>query len=381
MQVLASCYPRSKIIEIAKKQEEDNNKATNLTNYKDDKTEQDYFDDIRKQIDAVMDLADLDQVDNDFEKEQSFKLLPPIDAAAETVIEVCDNVASKEPNGDPYEDSEDEDVLIGEVATGGLSLSSILSESHKEQVKATSEKEDHVKEIGESSYNYSQEQEEDDDNFHHSDEDDEVEVTTTIFSKQNCTKKITKEQEEELQDKQWKANFDLLKKYTLTHSICNLKQSENKKLYDWIYHQRRGFKNLRGKKYTTRMQNRYNLLKSIGFEFNPGEGRQEEFNWKNKFDQLKRYKKIHGHCNVKSGQDHSLYSWVNDQCRKFKGDGLTRERLDLLKSVGFVFEKDGRRQQEILDIQWRAKFEQLKVYKLVHGHCVVKCRENKKLYY
>jgi hypothetical protein len=104
--------------------------------------------------------------------------------------------------------------------------------------------------------------------------------------------------------------------------------------------------------------------------------------WKRRFEELERYKEVHGDCNVPSN-DHrdriaelypdikALSQWVATQRTQYrflkqgKPTWLTRDRIQLLEGLGFVWSLG----PEVLKFEQRV--DQLKEYLTENGHCNV----------
>ena len=84
---------------------------------------------------------------------------------------------------------------------------------------------------------------------------------------------------------------------------------------------------------------RIDALVDIGFVWDP-----LEFAWRLRFEELKAYKQENGHCNVpqrsegKLGKWVKLGMWVHNQRSLYKADNLSKERIDALHEIGFVWE-------------------------------------------
>jgi hypothetical protein len=60
----------------------------------------------------------------------------------------------------------------------------------------------------------------------------------------------------------------------------------------------------------------------------------------------------------------SLGRWVTTQRRAFYKDDLGEDRKELLDNIGFVWDLGNESKDEL----WRAKYEELKAYRMEHGH-------------
>jgi Helicase associated domain len=96
-----------------------------------------------------------------------------------------------------------------------------------------------------------------------------------------------------------------------------------------------------------------------------------EEKWSQRFKELLQFHKDHGHSAVPHTYppNPQLARWVKRQRRQYKlrkdnrQSTMTTERLDLLSSVGFIWDSH--------DVNWREKLDTLMVYRNEHGHCNV----------
>jgi hypothetical protein len=89
------------------------------------------------------------------------------------------------------------------------------------------------------------------------------------------------------------------------------------------------------------------------------------------FEKLNAYKNKHGDCLVpqRYNKDRALGRWVPTQREMNRLNTLKAERKEKLDSIGFVWEPD--------DQKWNEMFEKLKAYKHKRGDCLVPKRYNK----
>ena len=92
--------------------------------------------------------------------------------------------------------------------------------------------------------------------------------------------------------------------------------------------------------------------------------------WDERYGELKRYKDEHGDCAVPAdgGQ---LWGWVSRQRQAKRSGWLSTERTARLDEIGFIWNTD--------DAAWKITFNELKQYKVKHGHCDVSRLENSSL--
>lgn len=103
--------------------------------------------------------------------------------------------------------------------------------------------------------------------------------------------------------------------------------------------------------------------------------------WTVRYQELLAYRAQEGHCNVPHlyNKNRGLAMWVKRQRHQYnlrfegKPSTLTGERIRLLESIGFVW--------NCLDSAWDSHFEDLRVFTMRNGHCVVPSNyeENPKL--
>eukprot|EP01114_Cavostelium_apophysatum_P018567 TRINITY_DN5772_c0_g1_i2.p1 TRINITY_DN5772_c0_g1~~TRINITY_DN5772_c0_g1_i2.p1 ORF type:complete len:1052 (-),score=297.29 TRINITY_DN5772_c0_g1_i2:10-3165(-) len=111
------------------------------------------------------------------------------------------------------------------------------------------------------------------------------------------------------------------------------------------------------------------LLEEIGVSLK-GKAQVEEERWYQKLEELKEYKRVHGHCTVKQSEG-SLGRWVNIQRLNAKTQRMDPNRIKMLEEVGFEWNGRDRYDKE-RDDHWPNMYEQLKHYKNLHGDCNVR---------
>ena len=92
--------------------------------------------------------------------------------------------------------------------------------------------------------------------------------------------------------------------------------------------------------------------------------------WDHRFEELKRFQEMHGHCSVKQNEDASLSNWVLTMRKTMKAinsgaknNTLTEERIAKLNSIGFIWEEKAGGTGET----WERRFNELLEYKAEHG--------------
>jgi len=132
-------------------------------------------------------------------------------------------------------------------------------------------------------------------------------------------------------------------------------------------------------------------LNEIDFVWEVGQSQPDDALWKQRFNELKTYKKKHGDCLVpqRYEQNPKLGRWVSVQRKEYKkllnGENafITEERIDQLNEIDFVWEvgKDQYKKKPKDDTLWKKRFNELVKYKKKHGDCLVPSRyeQNRKL--
>eukprot|EP00980_Cylindrotheca_fusiformis_P029670 scaffold23675_cov108-Cylindrotheca_fusiformis.AAC.8 len=135
-------------------------------------------------------------------------------------------------------------------------------------------------------------------------------------------------------DGKWDLRFNELAAFKAEYGHCNVPQqyTSNKALSQWVrrqrYHRRR----------TGRISSsRIRRLDELGFIWDA-----QDLLWKTRFEELRDYRKKHGHCNVPYNYDKNrkLPVWMKCQRRQYKllqegkPSNMTQERLTLLRGLG-----------------------------------------------
>ena len=159
------------------------------------------------------------------------------------------------------------------------------------------------------------------------------------------------------------------------HSVVPYDYKDAPGLYAWITQQRYNYRRLCvGEHASGLTQERVKLLNELGIIWDPNEAL-----WNENLQQLRKFKHIHEHCAVPLhyNPNPSLGFWVNVQrkemkkLKKGKPSLLSEERIKALNEIGFVW--------DVYEAAWNEKFQELIIFKKVHGHIRVS-KSNKKLY-
>jgi hypothetical protein len=118
---------------------------------------------------------------------------------------------------------------------------------------------------------------------------------------------------------------------------------------------------------------RVERLDRIGFVWDV-----HQWQWNQTYHELLRYKEEHGNTNapISFGK---LGLWVLNQRSDYNRGGMTPDRLDLLRSIGFEFDL-GQKILSASDERWQMRFTELKGYHSSFGTFNVKHSHNPSLY-
>ena len=163
----------------------------------------------------------------------------------------------------------------------------------------------------------------------------------------------------------WETRFDELKEYKSQHGNCDVPQKDDY-LGRFVDKQRQMYREGKLK------QDRIDSLEAMGFEWG---ARTRSGAWEGKFEELKQYKEMHGHCLVPQVDGGRLGRWVVNQRQTRKQGKLPLDRIELLNSIDFIWNakkttrRAAARDWSVVRSKWEAKFDELKQYKEMHGHC------------
>ena len=177
------------------------------------------------------------------------------------------------------------------------------------------------------------------------------------------------------QARKWLQRFTELKRFHMEHGHCDVPRSSDVGLARWVINQRTYYRYYQeGKPSHGMSSHRIAALEQLGFRWSPwklGTGPQGK-KWEARLEELKRYRTLHGDCDVPRDYDTGLGRWVVKQrfyCRQYlEGKpcrGMSAERVKALAATGFWLElRSGQR-------TWRRRLDELRTYKEQHGDCNV----------
>jgi len=199
----------------------------------------------------------------------------------------------------------------------------------------------------------------------------EVEIPPLVYSKNKRTIK-------------WQQMFEELKRFKarLGHCMVPVKFPEDQRLGTWVNTQRKAYKTYRiGDNNSRLTTERLCALESIGFvwkaTFNGGMKPNDE-KWNDKFEELKSFKKLHGHTMVPQRYkvNPQLGQWVNIQRIRYKhtigNPEMMNDRLRALEEIGFVWgERNWIDQVGLDNRKWLLSYHLLCKFKAKYKHCKV----------
>lgn len=169
-------------------------------------------------------------------------------------------------------------------------------------------------------------------------------ITSSPSSRCSTDKPQGEARFKDFHEKKWNEHLQELRDFRKKHGHCLVPHTypENQSLARWVKRQRRQYKLMQDGDLTSAMtQDRVDLLNKEGFVWD-----SHEVVWRERYEQLRRYKDIHGHCRVPSycKENPQLATWVKCQRRQYKlfwegkRSSMSAERTKLLEDIGFVWE-------------------------------------------
>jgi hypothetical protein len=138
----------------------------------------------------------------------------------------------------------------------------------------------------------------------------------------------------------WDDLLSELAAFRKIHGDCNVpyRYSKNKKLGEWVAHQRRQHRLHEEGKTSKLTPYRIQALESLGFEWD-----SHSAAWGNRLSELANYHKLHGHCNVSQhySKNKKLGKWVAHQRNQYKlhlkekTSFMTTHRIQALERLDF----------------------------------------------
>jgi len=173
----------------------------------------------------------------------------------------------------------------------------------------------------------------------------------------------------------WEKRYEELKSFHSEHGHCRVPHGLMPTLSNWVRYQRVQFKlsqqphDNQHKTTSTMTTAMKRKLDTLNFEWNV---RQNA--WNRRYQQLRAFRSRYGHVKVPRGtEDHrysKLPSWIAHQRKQYKLRKLSKERVDLLRQIGFFAEnaQDGHGASAAF---WEDRYRSLQRFKKTYGHCRV----------
>ena len=161
----------------------------------------------------------------------------------------------------------------------------------------------------------------------------------------------------------WLTVYHELKEYKTKHGHCNV-PTKLGLLGGWVGTQRTEYRKWVNGERSSMTDERITKLQAIGFEWLCHLNQ-----WKKSFEELKKHRENHGHCNVT--RKNPLGRWVHTQRGQYrflkqgKSSFMTYDRIRMLDSIDFRWDI-GLTVKGKAD-QWHARFQELQNYKTEYG--------------
>ncbi len=162
----------------------------------------------------------------------------------------------------------------------------------------------------------------------------------------------------------WRRHLDQLREFKRAHGHCAVPRGHPGSLgtwVRWVRHRRR-----RGKL----SEKRVRQLDALGFLWIGGRGHVSAMAWRRRIEQLKQFRKEHGHCIVPDpyAPDRAFGWWARNMRHRRRHGRLSEERFRQLDALGFAWVNVRRRDYSAI---WLRRIAELKRFREKHGHCCV----------
>jgi hypothetical protein len=160
------------------------------------------------------------------------------------------------------------------------------------------------------------------------------------------------------QEAAWEKRYNKLVAYRQTHGHCNVPQTEESGLGNWLGDQRQAYK--KGSSNLT--PERQKRLEALEVQW----GRYEAA-WEERCNELVAYTQKNGDCDVPQREETGLGRWLRNQRTAYKNEKLTPERQKRLEALEVQW---GR-----YEATWEERCNELVAYRQKNGDCDVPQRE------
>jgi len=167
-------------------------------------------------------------------------------------------------------------------------------------------------------------------------------------------------------DTMWERMLDRLVRFHRRFGHCQVPVvwAGTRRLSEWLKRQRHL------KQQGVLSQDRWRRLKTLGLDWKKGGSLDPR--WERSFLSLREFRRRFSHCRVPSewAENVNLGRWAVKMRRMNRAGRLSREKLDRLNEVGFVWDVTGVREaaQDVVWSKWLAK---LQMFHQQHGHWCV----------
>ena len=157
----------------------------------------------------------------------------------------------------------------------------------------------------------------------------------------------------DVHEKRWWDRYQELLDFKKFHGHCNVPNQypENPILARWVGTQRsKKSKGILNKDYER-------LLTDIGFKWGSPTYENSETIWIKRFEELRDFKKLHGHCDVPARykDNPSLGAWLTDQRSKKRKGILSTEYCQMLSNLGVSWGKEEiQRECKNVSVNWKS---------------------------
>lgn len=160
----------------------------------------------------------------------------------------------------------------------------------------------------------------------------------------------------------WDDNFEALKQYYQQNGHCDVgttvSWNASTTLSSFVQNQRKEYKKWQKGENSHIDERKIDMLDSIEFIWD-----KNRLVWENRFKELLAFKKEFGHLNVPMKYK-TLGQWVTKHRKTKKSGMLSKEKMDRLDEIGFIW--------DVKEWQFQRGLRKMKDFKARHGHLKIK---------